>query len=166
MSSNLPLVRRSRAYNCIYMCMYEHMLLGVNFKVTGYRNGHGQRFRWTNSHALGYSCKTRRMSQEEQHKLAQRQAMNNLKGAVVHEWSKLTNFPAKFHFRKQPGGKNECKIHSIFEGMRRLFCRIYTSRFLRNSLFSTKTPRITQLLLMTADTIQKSSLSYPAYSIL
>lgn len=39
-----------------------------------------------------------------------------------------------------------------------------TSHFLRNTLFSTKTPHTTQL--MTADTILKSSLSCPALSIL
>ena len=47
----------------------------------GYGSGRGQRSRWTNSRwlrTLGYSCKTRRMSREPRHKLAQREAMREI----------------------------------------------------------------------------------------
>ena len=51
---------------------------------------------------LGYSYKTQRMSWEAWHKLAWQEVMSDLKGAVLHTWSKLTYFQAKFCFHKQP----------------------------------------------------------------
>ena len=55
------------------------------------------------------------------HKLAQQEEMSNLKGPVmiVHAWSKLANFPAKFLFCKQSGGRNsntDKTICNISEG--------------------------------------------------
>ena len=44
------------------------------------------------------------MSRKARYKLAQGEAMSNLKGAVVHAWSKFANLPAKFRFRKELGG--------------------------------------------------------------
>ena len=52
------------------------------------------------THALGYGCKTRRMSRETQDKLAQREA------TVVYAWSKFVTFPVKFCSHKEPGGRN------------------------------------------------------------
>ena len=80
--------------------------------------GHGQWSRWTNSRwlrKLGYSCRTRRMSQEAQRKLAQREAMTRI--GRVHTWSKFANFPVKFCF--QTTGKEERQLRgticNIFE---------------------------------------------------
>ena len=53
-----------------------------------------------------------------------RNVYSEKRGAVIHTWSKLANFPDKLHFRKQPGGEERqyrWTIHNTFKGMTRLF---------------------------------------------
>ena len=60
----------------------------------------------------------------------------------IHTWSKFMNFQAKFCLYKQPGRRNNNANRQFA-----IFLRAWwsTSHFLRNSLFSAKIPRTTQL---------------------
>ena len=60
---------------------------------------------------------------EAQHKLAQREAMSDMNGAVIHTWSKVTDFPAKFHFCN-PGGRNRNTIKQFWT-----FSRVWRRHF-------------------------------------
>ena len=57
------------------------MMFDLDIKVAGYWNGRGQKSKWDNSQwlcVLGYSGKTRKISREALHKLAQWKAMRDL----------------------------------------------------------------------------------------
>ena len=75
-------------------------------KVTRYRNGHTQWFTEMDQLAVAVCIWVWLQNTEDElrGKTQTCIATSNLKGAVVHEWPKLANFPAKF--RKNPGGKN------------------------------------------------------------
>ena len=56
--------------HCMLSEYVVHNVIDDIIKVTGYRNGRGQRSKWNNSqwpHVLGYSRKTRKISQEARH---------------------------------------------------------------------------------------------------
>ena len=104
------------------------------------------------------------MSQETQHKLAQQEAMSDLKGTVMHAWSKFANFSAKFHFCKQPGRRNCTADRQIvtFSAWQR---KVPLS-FWATVCFTLKTPRTTQLLTSTPKKALRHALHCPFYSTL
>ena len=71
----------------------------------------------------GYSCKT---TEDELLRSTTQTwtVISDVKGAVMHAWSKLTDFPAKFCFCKHPGGKNDNADGAIPEYMMEFFWKV------------------------------------------
>lgn len=95
---------------------------------------------------LGYSWKTRRGSREKWHKLAskeqsQRSSHTHAQRSQIFKPS----FISANNKATREKGQQKWTNHNIFEWMTRAFMES-TSRFLRNSLLSTKTPCTTQPL--------------------
>jgi len=96
------------------------MMFDLDIKVAGSGNGHGQKSKWDNSQwlrVLGYSRKTRKISREALHKLAQRKAMRSLRSGHA-DMAKVGEFSSQIPLPQTTGrDEPQCRgtIRNFFE---------------------------------------------------